>query len=224
MNTIKVLFKLLPWILLLIALLLWALGVDLTGNKDNKIEVIESTTILQKVESLGRMELVKYNFKEIYDYESISKGKLAGESALKTYDYKPDLKAVLIAQGEAVGCIDMTKIGEQDVNIEGDTLYINLPAPELCYHKLDLENTKVYHFERSGWWSRFFTDDNETKKVIEKAYRNAEKQIRQSALDTGILEQTELNAEIILRPMLEEMSGKVVVLSIGMKSESFDIE
>lgn len=221
MNTIKIILKVLPWFLLLLALLLWSLGIELPGKKGN-VEIVNSTTILEKVEALGKIELVRYKFKEIYDYQSISSGKLSGETLFKSFNYTPDLKAVLIASGEAVGCIDLAKLDEEDVIVTPDTLFIQLPAPELCYHKLDLENTRVYHFERTGWWSRLFSDDQEMKGVIEKAYKNAERQIRKSALDGGILEETGTNANLILKPMLEKMSGKVVVLNLPMEPVNID--
>lgn len=221
MNTLKIIFKVLPWLLLLVALLLWSLGVELPGKKEN-VEIINSTTILEKVEVLGKMELVKYKFKEIYDYQAISEGKLTGETLLKTYDFTPDLKAILIASGEAVGCIDLSKINKEDIRMGADTLYVRLPAPELCYHKLDLENTSVYHVEQTGWWSKFFGDSREVKNVIEKAYKNAERQIKKSALEGGILAQTKENARLVLKPMLEKMSGKVVVLNFPMETEEIN--
>ena len=216
MTSLKIILKILPWILLLIALLLWSMGVDLPGKGETKYEVIESTTILEKIEHLGKLELVKFNFKEIYDYQEISEGKITGSTALKTYDYTPDLKAVLIASGEAVGCIDLTKMLEQDITIVGDTIFVHLPKPELCYYKLDLDKTRLYEFERTGWWSRIFGDDDDLKNVVEKAYKNAEKQIKIAAMENGILEQTEENAALILKPMLENMTGKKVVINVEM--------
>jgi hypothetical protein len=88
-----------------------------------------------------------------------------------------------------------------------------MPAPELCYHKLDLEKSRVYDFERSGFWSNIFPDDDEVTRAIDNAYREAEDQIRISALENGILEQTTLNAEKVLRPILEKVSDKVVVFT-----------
>ena len=220
MSKLKTFFLILPWLLLLVALLLWSLGVDLSKIGSSKTEIAESTVILEKIERLGRLELVRYNFKEIYDYRSLSEGKLTGSTLLKTYDFKPDIKAVLIAKGEAVGCIDLAKISADDLQVGEDTLFVELPSPELCYHKLDLENTRVYNLERSGWWSRLFSDDEEIKKVVEKAYKNAELQIKKTALESGILAQTEENAYLILKPMLEKMSGKVVVLNFSLGGQT----
>jgi hypothetical protein len=44
--------------------------------KRRKFEVIDSTVILQEMEKLGKLELVKYNFREIYDYKQLSEGKI----------------------------------------------------------------------------------------------------------------------------------------------------
>ena len=213
MKTAKIILILLPWLLLLLALLFWSLGVKLPGTGgDTKTEVISSTLILERMDNLGKLELVSYNFKEIFDYAAISDGRIAGETAIGTYNYAPDLKAVLIASGEAVGCIDLTKMNFENVVIINDTLYVDLPAPELCFHKLDLEQTRVYHFERTGWWSALFSDDNEVKSVIEKAYREAERQIKISALEGGILDKTNENAELLLQPMFEKISGLHVII------------
>ena len=62
----------------------------------------------------------------------------------KLFKYKtvPDAKAVLISQGTATGCIDLTKIGKKDITEQNDTIYITLPIPEICYFKIDLEKIK----------------------------------------------------------------------------------
>jgi len=202
-----------PWILLLTVLLLWSLGIKLPSFNNEVVEIQNTTIIIERIEELGKLELVKYNFKEIYDYQAISEGKINSSTALKTYDYKPDLKVALIASGEAVGCIDLRNMDLNSVIISHDTLFFKMPAPELCYHKLDLEKSRVYDFERSGFWSNIFPDDDEVTRAVDNAYREAEDQIRISALENGILEQTTLNAEKVLRPILEKISDKVVVFT-----------
>jgi hypothetical protein len=212
MKQIRLLFFGLPWILLLILLFIWYLGFDFPGKGGkSSVEVINTRLILEKVEELGKIELIKYNYHEIFDYQQLSEGKIKGSTALRQFDYSPDLKAVLITQGEAVGCIDLTRLKLKDIIFQDDTLIVHLPDPELCYYKLDLENTRVYDFERSSWWSRIFPDEEETKGVIERAYREAERQIRISALEDGILEETKNNAEVILRPLIEKFADKPVI-------------
>lgn len=223
MKQLKLFFLLLPWILLLLALLFWALGFEIPGSQSKREEFI-STQVLKKVEDIGKLELIKHQYKEILDYKSLSGSKIAAETTLRTYDYDPDLKAVILASGEAVGCIDLKKMTRDDIRVAADTLYIYLPSPELCYYKLDMEKTSVYHFERTGWWSKFFTDDAEVKSVIEKGYREAERQIKNAALSSNILEQTQQNATLVLGPLFEEMSGKKVKFIFTLPQQSIDLE
>lgn len=152
--------------------------------------------VLQEVQALGKLELARYNFKDIVEHEQINQ-------------LFPNSKAVLIVQGEAVGCIDLTKITTSDVTGESDTVVVHLPEPELCNYKIDHSKSKVYNTEYT------FLDE---AKLVQEAYRHAELQIQKSALDMGILEQTKQNANQILKPVLEKISGKKIVLRYRMKA------
>jgi len=212
MKQLRLLLFAIPWLLLAIILFLWFLGFQFPGKRGKtKVEMVNTRLILEKVEELGKLELIKYNYHEIFDYQQLSEGKIRGSTALRQFDYSPDLKAVLITRGEAVGCIDLTRLKLNDIVFSNDTLIVHLPEPEICYYKLDLENTRVYDFERSSWWSRIFPDEEETKGVIERAYREAERQIRISALENGILDETKNNAEAMLRPLIERFAEKPVI-------------
>lgn len=209
----KLILALIPWFLLLIALLLWSLGVELPSFRNNQYAVQNTSVILERIEELGKLELVRYNFREIYDYQAISKGKIRGNTSLGVYEFGPDLKVALIASGEAVGCIDFLKIDPENILLQPDTLYLRLPEPEICYHKLDMEKSRIYDFERSGFWSNIFPDDDEVTHTVENAYREAERQIKVSALQDGILDQTIVNAEKVLKPMLEKIADRPVVFT-----------
>ena len=220
MKKIKFLLYSLPWLLIGILLILWYAGFEFPGTSGKRtVEVINTTLILEKVEDLGKIELVRYNYHEIFDYQQLSEGKIKGTTAIRQFDYSPDLKAVLITRGEAVGCIDLTKLKLNDIIYTDDTLIIHLPDPEICYYKLDLENTRIYDFERSGWWSRIFSDNEEMEGVIQNAYREAERQIRKSAIENGILEDTRNNAELILRPLVQKMTDKPVIFIYTLTGE-----
>ncbi len=152
--------------------------------------------VLEEVTAMGKLELVKYNFKDVVEQKI-------------TKLWLPDAKALLIIQGEAIGCIDLKKIRPEDIAMTKDTLVLNLPEPELCVFKIDHANSKVYNTEYA------FTDE---ALLVEKAYKQAEEQIRESALKMGILEQTRENAEKILIPILEKSSGKKVILKYPLKA------
>lgn len=201
----KVIFRFLPYLIILglIVFILFDNNGILTAEKETRIE---STTILESIESMGKVELVKYNFKEVIEITRKT------PEFLSIFKLGPDSKAVLIASGEAVGCIDLTLVTSKDIVSNSDTLIVSLPPPELCYYKVDLENTKLYSLQTG-----FFTEASE---FVEEAYREAEKQIKQAALQSNILSQTQDNAELILKPFLEELSGKKVVLKYQISEDS----
>ncbi len=215
MITSKLIFRIFPWFLLVVIIFtLYLTNYDLLPRKQ-KMEIVDSSVILKEIEQLGNLELVKYNFQEIFDYKQLSEGKLVGSSILRIHDYTPDLNVILVASGEAVGCIDLSKIEISDISIHEDSILILLPPPELCYHKLDLENTRIYSFKKDSWWSRLFSDDNEDEEVLQMAYRQTEKRIEEAAYNSGILNATNEQAKLMLKPMLEGMTGKKVNIITG---------
>ncbi|MGA0557400.1 DUF4230 domain-containing protein [Larkinella sp. VNQ87] len=161
-----------------------------------KPEQTTQTVVLQEVTELGKLELVKYRFKDIVEHQLVR-------------EWLPNPKAVLIVEGEAIGCLDLTKITADDIIAEGDSLIVHLPDPEICSYKIDHRRSRVFNTEYA-----FF----EEAQLVSEAYRRAESQIRQSAQNSGILEQTRQNADKILKPMLERISGKKVFLTTRLKA------
>lgn len=187
---LRIIFRLLPWLLLLITG--WWLVQRLGLFKPDEPEVkVTHNTLITEIKELGRLELVRYSFKDIVEYQK------------EVSRFLPDSKAILIVEGEAVGCLDLTKLTASDIVSSGDTVFVNLPAPELCSYKIDHGKSRVFHREYT-----YFKDVD----LTEEAYRFAENNIKQTALKSGILEQTIANADKIMRPMLEKISGKQIVL------------
>ncbi len=203
----KIILKILPW-LMVVGLMSWMLIEEKFSGflEQGQKETVQST-ILTRVEQIGKLELVKYNFQEVTEIK-----KIADSFDFKLFKYKPlpDAKAVLISQGVATGCIDLSRLTAADLSESGDTLYISLPQPELCYFKLDLEKSRMYDLQIQ------YMSDEDKKNFIEQLYKVAEAQIRESAMQTGILDQTQENAQLILKPMLENMTGKKVMIGFQM--------
>ena len=113
----RLLRRLLP-LLLLVALgvFLWRkigptlAGLNPLGPREPQVTVTHNT-VLTQVEALGKLELVRYRFKDVVEYKKTAK-----------YPFLPDAKAALVVGGEAVGCLDMRKIRPQDVTFEGDSV------------------------------------------------------------------------------------------------------
>ena len=200
MNISKLVVRVGPFIIILI-LLVW-IYISSSQEGENKTTVTR-TTVLDKVEALGKLELVKYHFKEVTELTEVSK------EYFDFFKLGPDSKIALISTVYAVGCLDLSKLRLEDVDIKEQVIYLHLPEPELCYYKLDLEKTRIFSLQ-----SNPLKDESE---FIQKAYKNAEMEIKEAALSSGIMEQTKQNAELILKPLLENISGKTVVF---VKSET----
>jgi len=185
--------KLLPYvILMLLAVFIWRSCKDTFLGTTNPATQINHNTVLTSIESLGKMELVRYNFKDVVEYNK------------EISQWLPNSKSVLIVAGEAVGCIDMSQISSQDIAFINDsTITIELPEPEICYFKVDHNKSKVFALENT-----YFQD----AALVDEGYKYAEKNVRNAAINSGILEQTAENANKILKPMLEGITGKKVVL------------
>lgn len=189
---IKFIFRILPWVLVCL------LGVYIyissrtffSTDTDDNIE-ITNNIIVEKIELLGKLELCKFYIKDIVEHKEIAPW------------YDVDSKVVLIVSGEAVGCIDLRKIDSTSVTITEKQVIVKLPPTEICTFKIDHQSSNIYDLETG-----FFEDD---KKIIDKAYQLAEKEILKSASKMGIEKQTRLNAEIILKPFLSAMTDKEIV-------------
>ncbi|GAB3330992.1 hypothetical protein GCM10027511_39390 [Hymenobacter humi] len=198
MNLFRLLFRLLPLLFLVgLGWLLWRKLGPVLGelgpleDAGPKITVTHNT-VLTQVEALGRLELVRYRFKDVVEYKR------------RTYRFLPESKVALIVGGEAVGCIDLRKLRPQDVVLEGDSVVrVALPAPELCNFQINHQQSRVFSTENA-----FFQD----AELVDEGYKYAEAQVRNAALQSGILAETQRNAEQILVPMLRTLTGRRVIL------------
>ncbi len=190
------LIRLIPLLLIIVvSIFVWE---KVKGFKNpfagGEVEVTHNA-LLQKITSMGKLELVKYNFRDVV------------ESKIKK-DLLPDAKVLLIVSGEATGCLDLTKIRVADIEEGSDTLVVRLPEPEICNYKIDHSKSRVYNTEYA------FLDEGV---LIDQAFRKAESEVIRNAQAMGILEQTKKSAEQILKPFLEDVAKKKVVLRYALK-------
>lgn len=185
---IRKILSIFPFLLaIVVSIVLWEQLKSYRNPFADKTE-IDHNIILQKITAMGKLELVKYRFKDIIE-SKISK------------HFLPDAKIMLIVEGEAVGGIDLTKLKINQININNKVLKIYLPAPELSYYKVDHAKSKIYD-------TKFALLDEAI--LVDKAFKEAEQKIKKTALENGILEQTKLNTTKILTPLLEQIAGKKI--------------
>ena len=160
-------------------------------GKGEEREEITHTMIVEKIENLGNLEVLKYNIQDIMEYR-------------KVRQWLPDAKTALIVSGEIICCVDLTKLKPEDIYTSGDSIRLRLPAPEVCHTKVDHSKSRIYDMEYGLW---------ESTKIADAAYRSAEKQLSERAKELDIESKSRDNAVNLLKPILEAMGFKSVFIT-----------
>jgi len=154
----------------------------------------DPVTIIREVQSLTRLETIQYSVEKIVTAE-VNQGVLGplfGDRLL------------LVAHGFVIAGVDLAEISVDDFRLAGDTLYVSLPEAEVFVATLNNENSYIY--DRTTGVFRKSDPDLETA-----ARRVAEQEIYNGAIEDGILEQAQRNAEIFMERLFNTLGYMRVV-------------
>jgi len=155
-------------------------------------------TVLEEVRSLSKLETVHYQLDKV----------VTGKSTGPLPDFLTSDKILLVAHGEVVAGVDLRKITAADINVISNTVTIKLPQAEVLYSKLDNDKTYVYD-RQTGIFSR---PDPNLETQIRQA---AEQDILNTAVEDGIIDQANTNAQDVLRTLLTRLGYKSVNFTQG---------
>ena len=113
-------------------------------------------------------------------------------------------EVLVIATGEVEAGVDLSEIGKGDVRVEGDTVTMRLPEPEILSSSLDEEKTRVY--DRDFSLLNVRPDDE----LVEEARLRAIEKVEEIARENGILETAEANAENSIRAFITTLGFEEV--------------
>ena len=145
--------------------------------------------VITGINAFGRLETVQYTMRDIVRIEDEPVGLLERLSRDRL---------ILIAEGEVVAGFDLTKVTEDDIVVNGTSVRIILPPPEILYSRIDNERTFVY--ERETGLLRRPDPDLETA-----ARRLAEGQLVSWALEREILDKAEDHGVLYLENFLRSL-------------------
>jgi len=159
----------------------------------------DSVTIVRAVRPLARLETISYTVEKVITAE-IGQGRfgaLFGD------------KLILVAHGEVIAGVDLSRMADADVQVAPDgTAIVTLPATEVFVATLDNEKSYVYDRD-TGLFTR--GDVN----LETQARQAAEDEIEKAAREDGILEQAQTNAEVYLRSLILALGVDEVVFVRG---------
>jgi hypothetical protein len=148
----------------------------------------DPVTIINQIRPLARLETIQYTIEKVITAET-------GQNALAPLFGD---RLLFVGHGYVIAGIDLSKIRSEDIAFEDGILVIKLPTPEVFVATLDNDQSYVYDRE-TGLLTH--GDIN-----LETAARQAaEDQIKKAALEDGILNQAQTNAEMYLESLLNEL-------------------
>jgi hypothetical protein len=151
--------------------------------------------VVEGIQDLNRLATVRWR-------ESVIVTRESGGTELERF--LAGEKVLLVATGDVEAGVDLASLGRDDVKVNGETVTIRLPEPEILSVSLDEQKTGVY--DRDFGPLNLRPDDD----LVEQARTAAVDRIEQAARDEDILDQAEQNAQDSIRAFVSTLGFKEV--------------
>ena len=141
----------------------------------------DPVTYINEIRALARLETIQYSVEKV----------ITGQTGGGSFEALFGDKILFVGHGTVIAGIDMDKLRPEDMRYENGVLSVRLPPAEIFIATLDNEKSYVYDRE-TGLLTK--PDPNLETLVRQRA----EEEILKGALEDGILEQAQINAEAYL--------------------------
>lgn len=158
----------------------------------------DPVTYINDVRALARLETIQYSVEKV----------ITAEQSQGTFSFLFGDRLLFVAHGIVIAGIDMEKIQGGDMQLVNGVLNVRLPGAEVFVASLD--NQKSYVYTRETGILTKQSVDLETL-----ARQSAEEEIRKAALEDGILDQAERNAETFLLKFFNALGYDAVIFSFN---------
>jgi hypothetical protein len=147
--------------------------------------VVDPVTIVREVRALARLETIQFTVEKV----------ISAEAGQGTFGFLFGDRLLFVAHGVVIAGVDLSQLDPEDLRVENNVLYVDLPEPEIFIATLDNEQSYVYDRE-TGVLTRGDVNLETT------ARRAAEAEIENAALEDGILDLAQQNAESYLYSLM----------------------
>jgi hypothetical protein len=141
----------------------------------------DPVTYINEVRALARLETIQYSVEKV----------ITGETGGGTFQALFGDKILFVGHGTVIAGIDMDKLRPEDMRYENGVLTVRLPPAEIFIAALN--NEKSYVYDRD---TGVLTKPDINLETLVR--QRAEQEILKGALEDGILEQAQVNAEAYL--------------------------
>jgi len=159
---------------------------------------MSSKTVIKELRQLNRLETASFTIEKVID---------AGTTGNRFQELLYGDRILLIAHGEVIAGFDLSTLPEDNFKINGSTVDLTLPPPQILVTSLDNSETRVYD-RKQGLL-------NKGDKDLESQARLAATQaISEAACSGKILDQASNNARKQLTALLKTLGFVTVVINI----------
>ena len=131
-----------------------------------------------------KVEMTSTIIKQVRDIEELTTTVYKMEAIIPTsVDRKwgdvsiASTRLLYIGRGEVRAGIDFARLTENDIQIDDNSVQINLPAPQILDSKVDIENSRVYDYDRgflnlgpdAGWELQTLAQEQTLERVVNSA-------------------------------------------------------
>lgn len=141
----------------------------------------DPVTYINEIRALARLETIQYSVEKV----------ITGQTGGGTFETLFGDKILFVGHGTVIAGIDMEKLRPEDMRYENNVLRVKLPPAEIFIATLD--NEKSYVYDRD---TGLLTKPDPNLETLVR--QRAEQEILKAALEDGILEQAQINAEAYL--------------------------
>ncbi len=185
-------------ITVVVAILIWTVFSKNPLGKPNTYIDLSRPSVVKEMQALNRLETASFTIEKIVE---------AGQQGNAFQDLLYGDRILLVAHGKVVAGIDMSQVKESDVNVSGNKVTINLPAPQILSSTLDNSKTSVYD-RTQGFLSRG------NKDLESEARRAAEGAIKSAACEAGIMQEAKNNAGDRIRQLFQFAGFSEVIVNV----------
>ncbi len=158
----------------------------------------DTTAVVKEMRALNRWETSSFTVEKIID---------SGNSGNVFQQFLFGNRILLIAQGEVIGGFDLSHFSENDIKIQGSSIRLTLPAPQILVAQIDNSKTRVYDRQQG-----LLVPANNN--LESDALVSAQKSIQETACSEGILTTASRNAKLQLTSILTSFHFTNITITI----------
>lgn len=158
----------------------------------------DTTAVIKEMRALNRWETSSFTIEKIID---------SGTSGNVFQQFLFGNRILLIARGEVIGGFNLSNFSEKDISINGLSIQITLPAPQILVARIDNSKTRIYDRQKG-----LLVPSNNN--LESDALSTAQKSIQDAACSEGILTTASTNAKSQLTSILSSFRFTTITIII----------